>query len=141
MLKFLKMMVAEDVTTTDVAAEAVDVVLLQDVKEVLRQDVKVLVAVVSEATETLLQEKVVSEVTEIHLLQKEKVVSEARLQEAKVVLKELQDVLKALVMHQDQEGQEETNKSISLHTKSQIPDIPGIWDFFILRIPELFFFI
>lgn len=123
-------MVAEDVTTTDAAAEAVvDAVLRQDVKEVLLQDVKVLV-VASEATEMLLQEKAVSEATETHLLQKEKVVSEARLQEVKVVPKELQDVLKALVMHQDQEDQEETNKLISLHTKSQIPDILGIWDFF-----------
>ena len=81
--------------------------------EVSDQDVKVLVAEDSEATEALLQEKVVSEATETHLLQKEKVVLEAQLQEVKVVQTELQDVLKALVIHQDQEDQEETNKSIS----------------------------
>ena len=118
MLKFLKMMVAEDVTITD--ALAVDVLLeAQDVKvlaeEVSDQDVKVLVAEVLEATEIQLQEKeAVLEVTETHLLQKEKVVLEALLQEPKEeVQTELQDVLTALVIHQNQEDQEETNKSIS----------------------------
>ena len=116
MLKFLKMMVVEDVTITDVlvaeeALEAQDVKVL--VVEVSAQDVKVLEAEVLEATEIQLQEKVVSEATEIHLLQKEKVVSEVQLQEAKAAQTELQDVLKALVIRQDQEDQEETNKSIS----------------------------
>eukprot|EP01096_Ripella_sp_DP13-Kostka_P004792 TRINITY_DN17299_c0_g1_i1.p2 TRINITY_DN17299_c0_g1~~TRINITY_DN17299_c0_g1_i1.p2 ORF type:complete len:114 (-),score=2.04 TRINITY_DN17299_c0_g1_i1:21-362(-) len=113
MLKFLKMTVAEDVIITDVVV--VDVVLDQDAKvlEVLAQDVKVLAAVGLEVTETLLQEKVVSEATEIHLVQEEKVVSEAQLQEAKEVQTELQDVLKALVILQDQEDQEEINTLIS----------------------------
>jgi hypothetical protein len=98
----------------------VDVLLeVQDVKvpaeEVSDQDVKVLVAEVSEATEIQPQEKEeVLEATETHLLQKEKVVLEVLLQELKEeVQTELQDVLKALVIHQDQEDQEETNKSIS----------------------------
>ena len=112
MLKFLKMMVAEDVTTTDVLA-AEEALEDQEEKvlaeEVLDQDVKVLVVADLEATETLLLEKVVSEATETHLLQKEKVVLEVQLQEAKEVQTELQDVLKALVIHQDQEDQEETN--------------------------------
>jgi hypothetical protein len=128
------MMVAEDVTITDAAVEVPDVVLLQDVKEVLLQDVKVLAEVLEdlEAIETLLLEKVVSEATET-LLQ-EKVVLEVLLQEQKVVLIELQDVLKALVTHQDQEDQEEINNLIILNIKSRIPDIIGIWDFFIQRI-------
>ncbi|MEO6175107.1 MAG: hypothetical protein ABIP27_08155, partial [Flavobacterium circumlabens] len=39
-----------------------------------------------------------------------------------------------LVIHQDQEDQEEINNLIILKYKSQIPDIIGIWDFFIKRI-------
>ena len=84
----------------------------QDVKEALLQDVKVLVADL-EATETLVLKKVGLEATEIHLLQKEKVVLEALLQELKEAQKEPQDVLKILVTHQDQEDQEEINSLIS----------------------------
>lgn len=103
-------MVAEDVTITDAAVA--DVALAdQEEKEALLQDVKVL-AVDSEATETQLLEKVVSEATET-LLQEEKVVLEAQLQETKAAQTELQDVLKALVIHQDQEDQEEINTLIS----------------------------
>jgi hypothetical protein len=109
MLKFLKMMVAEDVTITD-AAVAEEALADQDVKEALLQDVKVLAVADLEATEAQLQEKVVVlEATEIHLLQKEKVVLEAQHQEPKEVQTELQDVLKALVIRQDQEDQEEIN--------------------------------
>jgi len=118
MLKFLKMMVAEDVTITDAAVAVEDVVLLQDAKEALLQDVKVLVVADSEATETQLLEKVASEATEIHLLLKEKVVSEVLLQELKEVQTEPQDVLKALVIHQDQEDQEEINYLIFLKYKN-----------------------
>ena len=112
MLKFLKMTVVEDVTIMEevqvevlVAEEVILEVQLQEEKVVLLQEEKVQADL--EATEILLQEKVVLEATETQL--QEKVVSEARLQEAKVVLIELQDVLKALVIHQDQEDQEETN--------------------------------
>ena len=118
MLKFLKMTVAEDVTIMDVLV--VEEVLDQEEKETLLQDAKVLEADL-EATETQLLEKVVSEATETHLLQKEKVVLEVQLQEVKVVLTELQDVLKALVIHQDQEDQEEINNINILKYKSQIP--------------------
>ncbi|BDU25496.1 hypothetical protein FLGSB24_22400 [Flavobacterium sp. GSB-24] len=51
-----------------------------------------------------------------------------------VLQKELQDVLKTLATAQDQEDLEEINTLTSQNTKSQIPDIIGIWDFFILRI-------
>lgn len=91
-------MVAEGVTITVeilVVDLAVEVQRLEE-KETLHQDVKVLV-VVSEVTETQLQEKAVSEAKEALLL------------EEKVLLTELQDVLKVLVIHQDQEDQEETN--------------------------------
>jgi hypothetical protein len=57
------------------------------------------------AEEVQLQEKVVSE-EEVQL--QERVVFLTEHQE-KVVLIEPQDVLKALVMHQDQEDQEKTN--------------------------------
>jgi hypothetical protein len=56
-----------------------------------------------EATEIQLLEKVVSEVKEVDLLQEE--VKEEKAE----FLKERQDVLKALEIHQDQEDQEETN--------------------------------
>ena len=109
MLKFLKMTAVEDVTITeevlvDLVAEEAQ---LQEEKEALLQEEKVL-AVDLEAIETQLQEKVVSEATE-DLLQEEKVVFHLTDQEPKVHLKEPQDVLRALVMHQDQEDQEETN--------------------------------
>lgn len=94
-------MVAEDVI---IMAEILVVVLaeevqLQEEKEALHQDVKADL----EATEIQLQEKVVSEVKEVDLLQEE--VKEEKVE----FLKERQDVLKALATHQDQEGQEETN--------------------------------
>ena len=110
MLKFLKMMVAEDVIITEeaqVEVLVVEEVLLQEEKEVLLQDVRVQV-VDSEVIEIQLQEKVVS-VQEVHLLQEEKVVFHLTDQELKVLLTEHQDALKALVIHQDQEDQEETN--------------------------------
>ena len=110
MLKFLKMMVAEDVTITEevlVEVLVVEEVLLQEEKEALLQEEKVQV-VDLEAIETQLQEKVVSEATE-DLLQEEKVVFHLTDLELKVRLTEHQDVLKALVTHQDQEDQEETN--------------------------------
>jgi hypothetical protein len=64
------------------------------------------VVVVSEATEIQLQEKV--DLAEEAILE-EKVVFHLTDLELKVRLIELQDVLKALVIHQDQEDQEETN--------------------------------
>ena len=103
-------MVAEDVIITEeaqVEVLVVEEVLLQEEKEVLLQDVRVQV-VDSEVIEIQLQEKVVS-VQEVHLLQEEKVVFHLTDQELKVLLTEHQDVLKALVIHQDQEDQEETN--------------------------------
>jgi hypothetical protein len=132
MLKFLKMTAAEDVTITDVlvAEEALEA---QEEKEILLQDAKVLEEVL-EATEIQLQEKVVSEAIEIHLLLKEKVVLEAQLQETKEVLIELQDVLKALVIHQDQEDQEEINFN---YLKYKIPNSRHNWNlgFFLCRSP------
>ena len=95
-------MVAEDVIimveilVVDLAEE----VQLQEEKEALHQDVKADL----EATEIQLQEKVVSEVKEVDLLQEE--VKEEKVE----FLKERQDVLKALATHQDQEDQEETNR-------------------------------
>lgn len=94
-------MVAEDVI---IMVEVLVVVLaeevqLQEEKEALHQDVKADL----EATEIQLQEKVVSEVKEVDLLQEE--VKEEKVE----FLKERQDVLKALATHQDQEDQEETN--------------------------------
>lgn len=94
-------MVAEDVIIM-VEIQVVDLaeeVQLQEEKEALHQDVKADL----EATEIQLQEKVVSEVKEVDLLQEE--VKEEKAE----FLKERQDVLKALEIHQDQEDQEETN--------------------------------
>ena len=110
MLKFLKMMVAEDVTITEevlVEVLVVEEVLLQEEKEALLQEEKVLV-VDLEAIEIQLQEKVDSG-QEAHQLQEERVVFLLTDLELKVHLTEHQDVLKALVTHQDQEDQEETN--------------------------------
>lgn len=94
-------MVAEDVITM---VEVLVVVLaeevqLQEEKEILLQDVKA----VLEAIEIQLREKVVLEAKELLLHQ-----GEAKEEKAEF-LKEHQDVLKALVTHQDQEDQEETN--------------------------------
>ncbi len=93
-------MVAEDVI---IMVEVLVVVLaeevqLQEEKEALHQDAKADL----EATEIQLQEKVVSEATEVRLQEEAK-------EEKAEFLKERQDVLKALVIHQDQEDQEETN--------------------------------
>jgi DNA-dependent RNA polymerase auxiliary subunit epsilon len=111
MLKFLKTMVAEDVIITEEALVAdlvAEEVLLQEEKVVLLQEEKDHQADL-EATEVLLLEKAVSD-QEAHQLQ-EQVVFQIELQE-KVHLTELQDVPKALVTHQDQEDQEETNNSV-----------------------------
>ncbi len=105
-------MAAEDVITMEevlVEVLVAEEVLHQEEKEALLQEEKVLEAEVLEAIEIQLQEKVVSEATE-DLLQEEKVVfHQTERLEMKVVQIELQDVRKALVMHQDQEDQEETN--------------------------------
>lgn len=78
MLKFLKMTVAEDVTTMEEIQVVLEEEILKDVKVILRQE--------------------------------EKVDLEAREhQEAKDLLKEHQDVLKASAIHPDQEGQKEIN--------------------------------
>lgn len=101
--------ITEEVVAVNAEAQADLEEEVQVVAEVSDQEKKA----DSEAKEAQLQEKVVSEATEIQLLLKEKAVSEVQLQEPKEVQTELQDVLKALVIHQDQEDQEETNKSIS----------------------------
>ena len=94
-------MVAEDVIimVEILAGDLVEEVQLQEEKEALLQDVKADL----EVTEIQLQEKVVLEAKEVHRHQEE--VKE----EKAVYLKELQDVPKALVIHQDQEDQEENN--------------------------------
>jgi hypothetical protein len=115
----------------------VEEVLLQEEKEALLQEEKVLADL--EATEVLLLEKVDSD-QEVHQLQEEKVVSHlTEHQDLKVHLIELQDVLKALVMHQDQEDQEETKKDcrkqavdcrkqiLDSHNKKKIPNEFGIF--------------
>jgi hypothetical protein len=97
MLKFLKMMVAEDVTITEEILEVLaEEVLVQDVREALLQEEKVLEEDL-DLTETQLLEKVVSGAKEV-LRQEEKVLQIEHL-----------DVLKATVIHLDQEDQEETN--------------------------------
>ena len=103
MLKFLKMMAAEDVTITEeilVEVLVVEEVQLQEEKEALLQEEKVQADL--EATEILRLEKV-------DLAEEEKVVFHLTDLELKVHLTEHLDVLKALVTHQDQEDQEETN--------------------------------
>ena len=113
MLKFLKTTVAEDVIITEEALVVLAVeVLPQEEKEVLLQEEKDLADL--EATEDLLLEKVVldQEVNQEALqLQGLVVFHQTEGQGQKVHLIELQDVLKTLVMHRDQEDQEETNKS------------------------------
>jgi hypothetical protein len=89
----------EEVLVEVLVAEEVQ---LQEEKVVLHQEEKVLAVVVSEATEIQLLEKV-------DLAEEEKVVFHLTDLEQKVRLIEHQDVLKALVIHQDQEDQEETN--------------------------------
>lgn len=73
---------------------------------VLHQEEKVQAVV--EATETQVQEKV-DLVEEALLQEKEVLAEEVQLQEVKVLQTELQDALKVLVTHLDQEDQEETN--------------------------------
>jgi hypothetical protein len=94
------MMVAEDVTIMEeiLVVDLAEEVQLQEEKEALLLDAKA----VLEATEIQLQEKVVSEVKEDQLQEEAK-------EEKAEFLKERQDVLKALVILQDQEDQEETN--------------------------------
>ena len=100
------MTVAEDAITTEeilvVVLEA-EVLLLEE-KETLLLEEKA----DSEAKEVPAQEKVVSEVKEA-LVQEEKVVFHQIEAQEKVLQKELLDVLKILVIHQDQEDLEETN--------------------------------
>ena len=93
-------MVAEDVITMVeiLVVDLVEEVQLQEEKVALHQDVKADL----EATEIQLQEKVVSEAIEVRLQEEVK-------EEKAEFLKEHQDVQKALVTHQDQEDQEETN--------------------------------
>ena len=126
MLKSLKMTVAEDAITTEeiLVADLEEEALLQEEKEVLLQEEKVLADL--EATEVQLLEKVVSD-QEVHLLQEEKAVFHLTDLQEKVHQKELQDVLKALVIHQDQEDQEETNTISNSNIKS--PEHLG--DFFL----------
>ena len=104
-------MVAEDAITTEEAlADLVaEEVLLQEEKEVLLQEEKVLADL--EATEVLHLEKAVLD-QEAHLLQEEKVAFHLTDLQEKALQKEHQDVLKVLVMHQDQEDQEETNYNL-----------------------------
>ena len=137
MLKFLKTMAAEDVTTTDEVL--VVEVLEEEVQEALEaKEVRLPVKVALEATEIRLHVKVDSEATEMQHLEKvvfqevrrqdvkadltqdhrmhreEKVVlhQDLPMHRAKEVLPvERQDVLKVLVIHQDQEDQEK-NKNI-----------------------------
>lgn len=83
-----------EILVVDLAEE----VQLQEEKEALLQDVKVAL----EVTEMQLQEKVVSEAIEVSLQEEVK-------EEKAEFLKEHQDDLQALVIHQDQEDQEETS--------------------------------
>jgi hypothetical protein len=107
--------VVEDVIITEEALEVlvVEEVPLQEEKETLPQDVKVLV-VDSEATEVLLQEKVVVLDLEV-ILPQERVVfqielQELMLQDVKVVhQKDQLDVLKTSETLQEKEDQEEAN--------------------------------
>jgi hypothetical protein len=119
MLKFLKMMVAEDVTIMEevlVAVLVAEEVLHQEEKETLRQEEKVQ-AVVSEATETQLLAKVVLEEEvnqEVQQLQELVVFQiehheDQMLLEMRVFQTEHQDVLKVPLTHLDQEDQEENN--------------------------------
>ena len=97
------MTITEEVLVADLVEEA----QLQEEKGILLQEEKDQADL--EATEVLLLEKVVSD-QEVHLLQEEKAVFHLTELRETVHLKEPQDVLKALVILQDQEDQEETNK-------------------------------
>ena len=133
MLKSLKMTVAEDAITTEevlVADLVAEEVLLQEEKVVLLQEEKVLADL--EATEIRLLEKAVSDLIEIQLLQEEKAVFHLTELRETVHQKEPQDVLKALVILQDQEDQEETN-TIS---NSNI-NLPNLREIFFYNISSL----
>ena len=109
MLKFLKMMVAEDVTIMAEAQAEVLVaeeVRLQEEKEVLPQEEKVLAD--SEATEAQLHVKVV--LVEEVLLQERVVFHLTEHQKQKVRLKDPQEDPKDLVKRLVQKDQEEANK-------------------------------
>jgi hypothetical protein len=118
MLKFLKTTVEEEEITTEEILEVVEAdsvvveVQLQEEKEVLLQEEKDLADL--EATEDLLLEKADSD-QEAHLLQEQVVFHLIEHQDLKVLLIEHLDVLKALVMHQGQEDQEETKEDCRLH--------------------------
>lgn len=104
MLKFLKMTVAEDVTITEeILVDLEEEAQLLEEKEILLQEEKADL----EATEVLLLEKVVSDRKEVH--QEKKAVFHLTELRETVPQTELQDVLKALEILQDQEDQEETN--------------------------------
>src|SRR3970040_2893724 len=108
MLKFLKMMVAEDVTITEevlVVLAAVQEVPLQEEKAALLQEEKVQADL--EATETQLREKVVS--AEEVQLQEKAALAEEVIQEEDALQIDLLDVLKVSGIHLDQEDQEKTN--------------------------------
>jgi len=137
-LKFLKMMVAEDVTTmVEVLADSVE-------EEVLEAEVSVQteVLVVVLAEEVQLLEKVDLEATEFQLLEKVDLEEEAKAEvhqhqeekvlflEMKGLLKEHLVVLKVLVMHLDQEDQEKIN-FLYCKLKSQM-SIIDVWDFFLV---------
>lgn len=110
-------MVAEDVIITEEALEVLAV------EEVLLQEEKVLVDL--EATEVQLLVKAVLD-QEVHPVQEEKAVFHLKELQEKVLQKERQDVLKVLVIHQDQKDQEETNTISNSNIKS--PEHSG--DFF-----------
>ena len=105
MLKFLKTTVAEDAITTEEILVAEDAKAGLEVTEAVRlQEEKAEETEVSEATEVRLQEEKVEEIVDLEV--REVVL----LQEEKAdFLTELQDVLKVLEIHQDQEDQEEVN--------------------------------
>lgn len=100
---------AEDAITTEEILVAEDVKVDLEVKEADHlQEEKAEETVVSEVIEVRLQEEKAEEmvVSEVKETMKEAV----RLQEEKAdFLTELQDVLKVLEIHQDQEDQEEAN--------------------------------
>jgi hypothetical protein len=103
MLKFLKMMVAEDVITTE---EVLVVVVVEEVllQEEFYQEEKVQAVV--EATETQVQRRWFGGRSSAP---REVVWRKKFSSREKVLQTELQDVLKVLVTHLDQEDQEETN--------------------------------
>ena len=99
MLRFLKMMAAEDVT---IMAEVLEVLVeVAQAKEVQHQE-----KAVSEE-EVLLQEKVVLEEEALHQEQEDFHLTEDL--EQKVLQKEHQEDLKVLGMHQEKEDREKAN--------------------------------